>query len=73
MFSRKVVGTFRCAVFSRTWSVRTCGEVPVALSADKFESACQAAYDLRDIFGKGNFYIEIQDQGIAEEKRINPH
>ena len=49
------------------------GEVPVALSADKFDAACQAAYDLRDIFGKGNFYIEIQDQGLPEEKRINPH
>jgi DNA polymerase-3 subunit alpha len=49
------------------------GEVAVALSADKFEVACQAAYNLRDIFGKGNFYIEIQDQGLLEEKRINPH
>jgi DNA polymerase-3 subunit alpha len=48
------------------------GEVPMALMAGKFEAACQAAYDLRDIFGKGNFYIEIQDQGLAEEKRINP-
>jgi DNA polymerase-3 subunit alpha len=49
------------------------GEVPVALSADKLDVARQAAYDLRDIFGKGNFYIEIQDQGLPEEKRINPH
>jgi DNA polymerase-3 subunit alpha len=48
------------------------GEVPVALSADKFEVARQSAYDLRDIFGKGNFYLEIQDQGLSEEKRINP-
>jgi DNA polymerase III subunit alpha len=48
------------------------GEVSVALSADKFEAARQSAYDLRDIFGKGNFYLEIQDQGLSEEKRINP-
>ena len=48
------------------------GEVPVALAADKLEAARQSAYDLRDIFGKGNFYLEIQDQGLPEEKRINP-
>jgi DNA polymerase-3 subunit alpha len=48
------------------------GEVAVALSADKFDAARQAAYDLRDMFGKGNFYLEIQDQNLPEEKRINP-
>jgi DNA polymerase-3 subunit alpha len=48
------------------------GEVAVALCADKLDAARQAAYDMRDIFGKGNFYLEIQDQGLAEEKRINP-
>ncbi len=48
------------------------GEVAVALSADKFDAARQAAYDFRDMFGKGNFYLEIQDQGLPEEKRINP-
>jgi len=49
------------------------GEVAVALSADKYQSARQSAYDLRDIFGKGKFYLEIQDQGFPEERRINPH
>jgi DNA polymerase-3 subunit alpha len=49
------------------------GEVPVALGADKLDAARQAAYDLRDIFGKGNFYLEIQDQELPDEKRINPH
>ena len=48
------------------------GEVSAALSAGRYDGACQAARDLQDIFGKGNFYLEIQDQGIAEEKRINP-
>jgi DNA polymerase III subunit alpha len=49
------------------------GEVAAALSADRYEAARQSAYDLRDIFGKGNFFLEIQDQGITEEHRINPH
>jgi DNA polymerase-3 subunit alpha len=49
------------------------GEVPAALVAERYEAARQAAYDLRDIFGKGNFFLEIQDQGLAEEQRINSH
>jgi DNA polymerase-3 subunit alpha len=48
------------------------GEVPAALTEGRYETARQSAYDLRDIFGKGNFYLEIQDQGLAEEARINP-
>ena len=27
----------------------------------------------RDIFGAENFYIEIQDHGLAEEKQVMPH
>jgi DNA polymerase-3 subunit alpha len=48
------------------------GEVAAALVADRYETARQSAYDLRDIFGKGNFYLELQDQGITEEHKINP-
>ncbi len=48
------------------------GEVASALTADRYEAARQAAYDLRDIFGKGNFFLEIQDQGVTEERKINP-
>ncbi len=49
------------------------GEVASALTAERHEAARQSAYDLRDVFGKGNFYLEIQDQGVPEEQRINPH
>ncbi len=48
------------------------GEVAAALAAGHYETARQSAYDLRDIFGKGNFYLEMQDQGMAEEQKINP-
>jgi len=48
------------------------GEVAVALANDRYEVASKSAYDLRDIFGKGNFFLELQDQGMEEEKRINP-
>ena len=48
------------------------GEVAVALTAERYETALQSAHDLQDIFGKGNFYLEIQDQGMPEEHKINP-
>src|SRR5215472_14244169 len=48
------------------------GEVAAALLEGREERARQSAYDLRDIFGKGNFYLEIQDQGLPEQARINP-
>src|SRR5690348_170823 len=49
------------------------GEVAVALSAERYDSALQSANDLQEIFGKGNFFLEIQDQGMPEEHKINPH
>src|SRR6266436_5165486 len=36
------------------------------------DQARETAYRLRDIFGKGNFFLEIQDQGLEIEKRVNP-
>ncbi len=48
------------------------GEVANALTAGRYDAALQSAYDLRDIFKKGNFYLEIQDQGMPEEQKINP-
>ncbi len=48
------------------------GEVAEALSKERFDSARQSAYDLRDIFGKGNFFLEIQDHNIPAQQAINP-
>ncbi len=48
------------------------GEVAEALTEGKYEEARNAAYRLRDIFGKGNFFLEVQDQGLEIEHRINP-
>jgi DNA polymerase III subunit alpha len=47
------------------------GEVADALVAEKYEQARTNAHRLRDIFGKGNFFLEIQDQGMEVEQRIN--
>src|SRR5207302_2607910 len=48
------------------------GVVTEAVVEGKYEQARENAYRLRDIFGKGNFFLEIQDQGIDIEKRVNP-
>src|SRR5271163_57127 len=47
------------------------GEVAEALVDDKELEAREAAYRLRDIFGKGNFFLEVQDQGLEIEKKVN--
>ncbi len=47
------------------------GEVTEAILNEKYDRARENAYRLRDIFGKGNFFLEIQDQGLEVEVRIN--
>src|SRR5579862_2566205 len=47
------------------------GEVADALLSEKYDRARTNAHRLRDIFGDGNFFLEIQDQGLEAEKRIN--
>ena len=48
------------------------GEIPRALTANDYERAKEAALRYRDIFGDGNFFLELQDHGIREQKLINP-
>jgi DNA polymerase-3 subunit alpha len=47
------------------------GEVADALLSEKYDQARTNAYRLRDIFGKGNFFLEVQDQGLEVETKIN--
>jgi DNA polymerase-3 subunit alpha len=47
------------------------GPVTEAVVEEKFDLARENAYRLRDVFGKGNFFIEIQDQGLEIEKSVN--
>ncbi len=48
------------------------GAVTEAVVDEKFDQARENAYRLRDIFGKQNFFLEIQDQGLEIEKGVNP-
>jgi DNA polymerase III subunit alpha len=61
------------------------GEVPQLLAPDgwkeegnqgaavrDFDAALEAAASYQDIFGKGNYFIEVQDHGIESQRRILP-
>ena len=48
------------------------GEVAVSLLKGNFDKAEKAASEHRDIFGKDNFYLEIMDNGLEEQKKIIP-
>src|SRR3984885_5218204 len=47
------------------------GEVCGHLMAGKYEEAKATASQYQDIFGRGNFFLEIQDQGLELEKKIH--
>ncbi len=47
------------------------GEVQRYIEKDQYEEACAAAKRYEDIFGKGNFFLELQDHGIPEQKMVN--
>jgi DNA polymerase-3 subunit alpha len=46
------------------------GEVAERLTENKYDAARAAAGFYADIFGKQNFFLEIQDQGLEMEHRI---
>src|SRR2546430_5395550 len=47
------------------------GEVAERLMEGKYAAAREAAAGFGDMFGRGNFYLEIQDQGLEMEPRIH--
>src|SRR6201987_1451282 len=49
------------------------GEVAERLVENNYEAARTAAGTYTDIFGKNNFFLKIQDQGLEMEHRIHPH
>ena len=48
------------------------GEVPQAILAGDYERAKAAALWYRDLFGEGNYYIELQDHGLEEDNTVLP-
>ncbi len=48
------------------------GDIPRALMRGDFDDAKKRALRYREVFGKENFYLELQDHGIEEQRKINP-
>ena len=48
------------------------GEIPQALLKNDYEGAKNTAMWYKNLFGEGNYYMEIQDHGIDEQHRTNP-
>lgn len=57
-----LIGTTGCAS----------GEVNRWLQAGQYDKARAVAADYRDIFGKGNFFAEVMDHGLAIERNFLP-
>ncbi len=48
------------------------GEIPRALAVGAYNAAKEAAERYLDIFGPGNFYLELQDHGLQDQAYVNP-
>ena len=49
------------------------GDVQRKLLSDDYSGAKKEALALLEIFGKGNFYLELQNQGLEEQEKILPY
>ena len=47
------------------------GEVPRAIARGDYEEAKEVAKRYEQCFGKGNFFLELQDHGIPEQANVN--
>jgi DNA polymerase-3 subunit alpha len=47
------------------------GEIPRALEIDDWDLARQLAGEYGDILGPGNFFLELQDHGLPEQRALN--
>ena len=47
------------------------GYIPQCILRGDYEEAKRKAFELRSLFGEGNFYLEIQKHGLADEDRAS--
>jgi DNA polymerase-3 subunit alpha len=49
------------------------GEIGQLLLQDQFARALQVAGEYQDIFGRDNYFVELQDHGIPDQRTVFPH
>jgi DNA polymerase-3 subunit alpha len=47
------------------------GEIPASIVRGNVDAAMKIAEEYREIFGEGNFFLEIMENGIPEQKKAN--
>ncbi|MDQ6664625.1 MAG: DNA polymerase III subunit alpha [Acidobacteriota bacterium] len=48
------------------------GDINETLLADRYDEGRKLAHTYRDIFGKANFFLEVQDHGLDQDKIVTP-
>src|SRR6202171_3332254 len=48
------------------------GHIAETILSDKYEEARRLAHTYSDIFGKNNFFLEVQDHHLEQDKRLTP-
>lgn len=67
-FDREILETYAPGLIGTTGCPS--GEVNRWLQAGNFDRALQAAADMRDILGPGNYFCEVMDHGLSIERRF---
>ncbi len=48
------------------------GDINETLLQDRYEDARRIAYEYTDVFGKNNFFLELQDHGLEQDGKVMP-
>ena len=48
------------------------GDINETILADRYDDARRLALTYTDIFGRNNFFLEVQDHGLEQDKRLAP-
>ncbi|HTR38223.1 MAG TPA: DNA polymerase III subunit alpha [Bryobacteraceae bacterium] len=48
------------------------GDINETILANRYEDAKRLAYGYADMFGKGNFFLEVQDHGLEQDRTVIP-
>jgi DNA polymerase-3 subunit alpha len=48
------------------------GDINESLMGDRYDEARRIAYEYSDMFGKNNFFLEMQDHGLDPDRVVNP-
>ena len=62
-YSKGLIGSSACLA----------GQVARSILRESYDKAKEVALMYEEILGKGNFYLELQDHGLREQKLVNQH